>query len=169
MNAKLKKFFLALFASFPLLITPHAQAQIMWGVAAELGYIRGPGYPENPADSKTSLLGGLYVGTSGLEARPQVLISEGQYKGMLLDVGIRVTPKWFGIDEYLFGLVSPYGVLSGSVSYPVAWGWSAKAGLGVAIPPYGIARAEIGYRSHRWSPELLLEGVTISVNAGLPF
>lgn len=159
---------LSLFLTAPVFTAP-AQAEILVGVAAELGYLRGPAYPTELTDSRPSLLGGLYVGTSGLEARPQILISEGQYKGFLLDVGVRVTPKWFGLQEYIMGIVSPFAVLGGSVSYPLAWGWSAKAGLGVAIPPYGILRAEIGYRSHRWSPEQLLEGVTISLNAGLPF
>jgi len=146
-----------------------AQAELVWGGVAELGFLRGPTYPADPKDSKTSLLAGLFVSTSGIEARPQVLISEGQYKGLLLDADLRITPKWFGQQEYIMGIISPYGILGGSVSYPLAWGWHARAGVGLAIPPYGIVNAEIGYRSHRISSDLLLEGVTLSVRAGLPF
>ncbi len=169
MNRFLKIPCLILLATVPLFFSAPAQAEILVGGVAELGYLRGPGYPTDLTDRRPSVLAGLYLGTSGLEARPQILISEGQYKGFLLDVGVRVTPKWFGFQEYIMGVISPFASLAGSVSYPLAWGWSAKAGLGIAIPPYGIVRAEIGYRSHRWSPEQLLEGVTISVNAGLPF
>lgn len=145
------------------------RAEIIVAGVAELGYLRGAQWPTNPTDSRTSLLAGLYLGTSGLEARPQVLIAEGQYKGFLLDAGLRLTPKWLGQPEYIMGILSPYAVLGGSFSYPVTWGWHARAGVGIAIPPYGIVNTEIGWRSHRISSDLLLEGVTLSVRAGLPF
>lgn len=155
-----------LFQAFHLL-SVHAEV-IVAGVA-ELGYLRGPQWPANPTDSRTSLLTGLYVGTSGLELRPQILIAQGQYKGILVDAGLRLTPKWLGQPEYIMGILSPYVVLGGSMSYPLTWGWHTRAGIGIAIPPYGIFNSEIGWRSHRLNAELLLEGVTLSVRAGLPF
>lgn len=146
-----------------------AQAQFLGGVNGELTFMRGPNYPNDPEDSRTALLAGLYVGTSGLELRPNVIISQGQVDGYLLDAGLRVTPKWFGQDEYLFNLISPYAVLGGSVAYPWSVGWNVKAGLGLALMQYISVNAEIGYRSHRLDEQRLLEGLTISVHAGYPF
>jgi hypothetical protein len=146
-----------------------AQAQFLIGPQAELTYIRGPNYPTDPSDSKTGLLLGVYAGVSGFELRPSALISEGAYKGFLLDGGLRVTPKWFGQEEYLFNLISPYVVLGGSVGYPWSIGWSAKAGLGVALLEYGSINVEIGYRSHRLDQNILIDGVTIGARATYPF
>jgi hypothetical protein len=162
-----------LLSALLLLLTLPARAEVIVGGVAELGYLRGPKWPAEAQDSRTSLLGGIYLGTSGLELRPQALIAEGQYKGLVLDAGVRLTPKWFGQQEYIMGILSPYGVLGGSFSYSASgdtgWGWHARAGVGIAIPPYGIVNTELGWRSHRLSSTLLLEGVTLSVRAGLPF
>lgn len=146
-----------------------ASAQLLGGVSGELSFLRGKDYPENPEDSKTALISGAYFGTSALELRPGVVLSEGQSQGFLVDLGLRVTPKWFGQNEYLFNLVSPYGVLSGSVSYPWSFGWSARAGLGIAVLRYASINAELGYRSHRLNENALLEGVTVGLHASYPF
>lgn len=159
----------ALFLAASIVALP-AQAQIiLTGPAAELVFVRGPNYPENPEDSTVGLLGGWYVGTSGLELRTSALLAEGAYQGALLDAGVRVTPKWFGQQEYLFGIVSPYAVLGGSVSYPWGLGYHAKAGLGVAVMQYGSVNAEIGYRYHPLTPEQLIEGVSLGLRATFPF
>ncbi len=142
---------------------------ILVGPQAELGYVRGPNYPSDPNDSKTGLLVGLYVGTSGLELRPQALIVEGGYRGFLMDAGLRVTPKWFGQDEYLFNLISPYVVLGGSLGYPWSAGWSARAGLGLALMQFGSINAEIGWRSHRFDASTQIDGITVGLRAAYPF
>lgn len=141
---------------------------ILVGPQLELTYFRGPNYPTDPNDSRTGLILGGYIGTSGLEARPSVLISEGQYKGFLLDLGLRVTPKWFGQEEYLFNLVSPYIVLGGSIGYPWSAGWNIKGGLGVILFDIGSLNAEIGYRSHRLDSNLQAEGLTIGLRGTIP-
>ncbi|PKL75036.1 MAG: hypothetical protein CVV27_17440 [Candidatus Melainabacteria bacterium HGW-Melainabacteria-1] len=146
-----------------------AQAQFLIGPQAELTFVRGPNYPADSSDSRTGLLLGVYAGASGFELIPMALISEGQYRGFLLEAGLRVTPKWFGQDEYLFNLFSPYAVLSGTVGYPWSIGWHAKAGVGVALLQYGSINAEIGYRSHRLDQNTLLEGVTLGMRATYPF
>lgn len=152
-----------------LFLVGPASAQLLGGVSGELSFLRGKDYPENPDDSKTALISGAYFGTSALELRPGVILSEGQSQGFLVDVGLRVTPKWFGQNEYLFNLISPYGVLGGSVSYPWSFGWSAKAGIGIAVLRYASINAELGYRSHRLSESALLEGVTVGLHASYPF
>ncbi|MEZ0368742.1 MAG: hypothetical protein ACAI44_06570 [Candidatus Sericytochromatia bacterium] len=143
--------------------------QFLIGPQAELDFVRGPNYPGDPSDSRAGLLLGIYAGTSGLELIPSILISEGQYKGFLVDAGLRITPKWFGQDEYLFNLVSPYAVLGGSLGYPWSVGWHVKAGLGVALMEFGSINAEIGYRSHRFDPNIQLDGVSIALRATYPF
>lgn len=146
-----------------------ASAQLLGGVSGELSFLRGKNYPEDPKDSKTALISGAYFGTSTLELRPGVVLSEGESQGFLVDLGLRVTPKWFGQSEYLFNLVSPYGVIGGSVSYPWSFGWSARAGLGIAILKFASINAELGYRSHRLNENALLEGVTVGLHASYPF
>lgn len=142
------------------------------GPSAELIHIHGPKYManhEDKSDTSPGMLLGLYAGSSGLEIRPQALIGfDGQYRGFLVDAGLRITPKWFGFDEYIFNLVSPYAVLGGSVGYPWSLGWHAKAGLGVALLQYGSINAEIGYRSHRFDDSIQLDGVTVGLRATYP-
>jgi len=146
-----------------------AAAQLLIGPQAELTFVRGPEYPDNASDSRVGLMAGVHVATSGLEVFPNILITEGQYQGFLMDLGLRVTPKWFGQQEYLFGLVSPYVVLGGSVGYPWSAGWYGKAGLGVVVMQLGSINAELGYRSHRLTEGILLEGVTLGLRASYPF
>lgn len=152
-----------------LLRPAPAAAQLLIGPQAELGFVRGPEYPENPEDSAAGLLGGIHINTSIMEFFPAVLISQGRIHGGLMDVGLRITPTWFGQPEYLFRLVSPYAVLGGSVGYPWSAGWYAKAGLGLVIMRLGSVNAEIGYRSHRLTDSVLMEGVTLGVRASYPF
>ncbi len=163
----MKPLILAIFCFF-CLATP-ASAQFLGGASGELTFLRGPEYPENPEDSRTALITGGYFGASGFEVRSGVILAEGASQGFLVDLGLRITPKWFGQPEYLFNLVSPYGVISGSASFPWSVGWSARAGLGFAILRYASVNAEIGYRSHRLSENALLEGVTVGVHASYPF
>ncbi len=146
-----------------------SQAQFLIGSQADLISFRGPNYPGDPKDSRTGLILGGYIGASGIELKPNILISEGKYRGFLMDLGVRMTPKWFGQDEYLFNFISPYAVLSGSVGYPWSVGWGAKVGLGLALMEFGSINAELGYRFHRMDQSLLLDGVTVGVRAAYPF
>jgi hypothetical protein len=150
-----------------LLLAPSAQALV--GIEGEITYARGPGYPANPNDSQPAFLAGLYWGTSGLEIRPSALFVNGQYEGILVDGGVRITPKWFGFDEYLFGMVSPYVVGHVSYSAPFQWGYGVRGGLGVGLMEMFSINAEIGYRSHRFNERILLEGTTISARVSLEF
>ncbi|MGV3523440.1 MAG: hypothetical protein ACO1RX_04410 [Candidatus Sericytochromatia bacterium] len=150
-------------------LSQAAHAQFLVGPSAELGYVRGPNFATDPADSKPGLLVGLYAGASGFELRPAGLIVEGQYRGFVMDAGIRMTPKWFGQEEYLFNFISPYAVLAGSIGYPWSVGWNGRLGLGVALMEYGSINAELGYRSHRLDESTLLEGVTVGLRATFPF
>lgn len=143
--------------------------QLLVGPRAELNFMPGVNYPTDKNDRKVGMLLGLYIGTSGIEVVPNVLISEGQYRGFILDAGLRVTPKWFGQDEYLFNLIAPYAVLGGSVGYPWSVGWNAKAGLGIALLQFGSLNAEIGYRSHTLDATTKLDGVTVGLRYTYPF
>lgn len=153
----------------PALAQEKPGVSFLIGPQVELDYLAGPNYDTDKNDRKTAMLLGLYAGTSGLELIPSVLISEGQYRGFLLDAGVRVTPKWFGQDEYLFNLVAPYVVLGGSVGYPWSIGWHLKAGLGVALFQYGSVNAEIGYRAHTFDANTRLDGVSVGLRWAYPF
>lgn len=149
---------------------PAAEAQqILTGPHAELIYVRGPGYPDNPDDSTVGLLTGLYIGMAGVEARASTLINQGEVKGYVLDAGLRITPKWFGQPEYLFNLVSPYAVIGGSAGWPWSIGWNGRLGIGIALLQFGSLNAEIGYRSHRLNENILMEGITVGAHYGYPF
>ncbi len=150
--------------------TPAVQAQqLLTGPHAELTYVRGPAYPDNPDDSSVGLLTGIYLGAAGIEGRFSTLINQGEVKGYLLDAGLRITPKWFGQPEYFFNLVSPYAVIGGSAAWPFSVGWNARFGIGVALLQFGSINAEIGYRSHRLNENILLEGITVGAHYGYPF
>jgi hypothetical protein len=150
-----------------LTVMPSAHALV--GVSGEITYARGPGYPANPNDSQPAFLAGLYWGASGLELRPSALFVNGKYEGILIDGGVRITPKWFGFDEYLFGLVSPYVVGNISYSAPFNWGYGVRGGLGVGLMEMFSINAEIGYRSHRFNDAILLEGTSISARVSMEF
>lgn len=148
---------------------PAAAQLILAGPSAEMVFVRNPQNPDPKAPAPAGLLAGAYVGTSGLELRPAAVISEGAYRGFLLDAGLRVTPKWFGQPEYIMDFVSPYFVLGGSVSYPWSLGWHAKLGLGFVLMQFGSVNAEIGYRYHPLNDTTLLEGTSIGLRATYPF
>lgn len=158
-----------LFLSLTLLCSAPVEAQLLIGPQGELTFVRGPEYPENPEDSAAGLLAGIHINTSIMEFFPNVIISQGQVKGGLMDVGLRVTPAWFGQPEYFFRLLSPYAVLGGSIGYPWSAGWYGKAGLGLVLMGLGSVNAEIGYRSHQLHDNARLEGVTLGVRASYPF
>lgn len=147
---------------------PAQAANVIYGLNGELVPMRGPGFPDNPEDTQTTLLGGLYVGTSGLELRPNIIYTAGEYQGLIIDAGLRITPKWFGQPEYLWGFVSPYAVVGGSYGVPNSWGWLAKGGIGLGLGMFTI-NGEMGYRSHRLTDTQLLEGTTLTLRAGMPF
>jgi len=170
-NMKKQIIFGALLAlAFTTLEAPAVQAQqILTGPHAELTFVRGPAYPDNPEDTSVGLLTGLYLGAAGIEGRASTLINQGEVKGYLLDLGLRITPKWFGQPEYLFNLVSPYAVIGGSAGWPWSVGWNARAGIGIALMQFGSINAEIGYRSHRLNDSILMEGITVGAHYGYPF
>lgn len=164
--------YIAIFGALILMLSvggkvQPAEAQVLAGPSGEIFFIHNP--QDTEAVKMTGLLGGLYVGAAGVEIRPAALIVAGKYEAFMMDAALRVTPKWFGESEYLFNLVSPYVLLGGSVSYPWAVGWHAKAGLGISLLQYGSLNAEIGYRLHQFSETMLVDGVTLGVRATYPF
>lgn len=149
------------------LTTPAFSAPIfLIGPVAEMGFVKTPENEGGPRQA--GLLLGGYIGTSGLELRPQALISHGEYQGFLVDGGLRITPKWFGQGEYLFNMISPYAVIGGSWGWPNSWGYHGRLGLGVIAMGRASVNAEIGYRDHAFSESLKLEGVTLSARVTIP-
>ena len=102
----------------------------------------------SPLVNDNAVLLGATVSFNGLlEVRPQIAMSDGQYRAFLLDLGIRVTPALFDFDEYLFGIISPYAALGLGIGYPFSGGYYAKVGLGLDVFSYFLVNAELGYRS----------------------
>lgn len=137
--------------SLATLYAPSAMAALDHiGLHGELVQVHGPMFATNPTDTKPGMLiGPLFSFNSIVELRPQIVMSQGQYRALVVDAGLKINPDILGFDEYLLGLFSPYVALGAGVSVPLNVGYYAKLGLSVNVMDRFLANVEIGYRGQR--------------------
>lgn len=135
----------------------------------ELLQVNGRAYPTSPPDTKPGmLLGATFSFNSIVEFRPQVVMSQGNYRAMIFDAGLKITPDVFGFDQYLLGLFSPYAAIGAGVAIPISLGYYAKLGLSVNVIDLFSANVEIGYRGQGLGDNYSIENSpTLAVRLGM--